>query len=48
VLLVPLIDRSPYTDPRRRKLMMGLMLVAVVVFVGLMMNAALQPPVSHL
>ncbi len=46
--IVPAIDRGPETNPRRRKMMILLLVVAVGLFVGLMVNAALVPPASHL
>lgn len=48
MLMVPALDRSDETDPRKRKLMVGLLVIAVVLFVGLTIDAALAPPVSHL
>ncbi len=46
--LVPAMDRGAETNPRKRKLMMMLLLAGVLLFVGLMVNAALIPPESHL
>ncbi len=48
MLIVPALDRSPETDPRRRKLMMALLIVAVVAFAALTISGALTPPKSHL
>jgi len=48
MLVAPLLDRSDETDPRKRKLMMALLIVGVIAFAGLTINAALQAPVSHL
>ncbi len=46
--IVPALDRGPETNPRKRKIMILLLVVAVVLFVGLMADAALIPPKSHL
>ncbi len=46
--IVPALDRGPETDPRKRRMMILLLLVAVVFFVGLMVDAALIAPKSHL
>ncbi len=46
--IVPALDRGPETDPRKRKIMILLLLVAVILFVGLMVDAAIIPPKSHL
>ncbi len=46
--IVPALDRSATTDPRKRKVMMILLVAGVVFFVGLMLDAALLPPKSHL
>lgn len=46
--IVPALDRGPETNPRKRKTMMLLLVVAVVLFVGLMLDAALIAPKSHL
>lgn len=48
MVLVPAYDRGDETNPRKRKLMILLLVAAVVLFVGLMVNAALIPPESHL
>ena len=46
--IVPALDRGSETDPRKRKIMMLMLLIAVVLFVALMVNAALIAPKSHL
>ncbi len=46
--IVPALDRGPETDPRKRKIMMLLLLVGVALFVGLTLNAAITAPKSHL
>ncbi len=46
--IVPALDRGPEADPKKRKAMMLFLVVAVVFFVGLMVDAALIPPQSHL
>jgi ubiquinol-cytochrome c reductase cytochrome b subunit len=46
--LVPFIDRNPYRSPRRRRVFIGIGLVAVVVVVALGMYAALSAPQQHL
>ncbi len=46
--LVPALDRGPETSPRKRRIMMLLLAVAVVFFVWLMLDAALITPESHL
>ncbi len=46
--LVPALDRGLETDPRKRKVLMLLLVVTVLAFVGLMMDAALIAPKSHL
>lgn len=48
ILIAPVLDRGPETDPRKRKLMMALLVIAVLLFVGLTASAALAPPQSHL
>lgn len=48
MLIVPALDRGPETDPRGRKLMMALLIIAVVVFAALTIGGALTPPKSHL
>lgn len=48
MLLVPAFDRRPETDPRRRRLMLALLVVAVLLFAGLMINGALITPQAHL
>ena len=48
MLIVPALDRGPETDPRKRKLMMALLIIAVVLFAALTISAALMPPKSHL
>ena len=48
MVLVPAIDRGVETNPRKRKLMILLLVAGVLLFVGLMVNAALIPPESHL
>lgn len=48
MLLVPALDRGLETDPRKRKLMMALLIIAIVAFAALTMSAALMPPKSHL
>ncbi len=48
MVLVPAIDRSAETNPRKRRLAMILLAAGVLLFVGLMVNAALIPPESHL
>ena len=46
--IVPALDRGFETNPRRRKIMMPLLVVAVFSFVWLMLDAALLAPESHL
>lgn len=48
IVLVPAMDRGSDMNPRRRLLMMILLVAGVLMFVGLMVNAALIPPESHL
>ena len=48
IVIAPAFDRGSGTDPRRRKLMISLLVVAVVLFVALTVAAALLPPKSHL
>lgn len=48
MFLVPALDRRPETNPKRRKLMMALLVIALVLFAALTISAALLPPVSHL
>lgn len=46
--LVPALDRSDETNPRKRRLMMALLIAGVILFVALTATAALLPPQSHL
>ncbi len=46
--IVPALDRGPETNPRKRRIMMLLLVVGVVLFVGLLIDAALIAPKSHL
>ncbi|MBI4284140.1 MAG: cytochrome bc complex cytochrome b subunit [Chloroflexi bacterium] len=48
ILITPVLDRGQETDPRKRKLMMALLIIAILLFVGLTASAALLPPKSHL
>ena len=48
ILIAPVFDRGSETNPRRRKLMMTLFIIAVVLFATLTIGAALLPPQSHL
>ncbi len=48
MLLAPVIDRGPETDPRKRKLMMALLISLIIIFVFLTVSAAVQPPKSHI
>ena len=48
ILVAPVLDRGPETNPKRRKLMIALLVLAIALFVGLTMTAALLPPKSHL
>lgn len=48
ILMAPALDRGPETDPAKRKLMMTLLVIAILLFVGLTVSAALLPPRSHL
>ncbi len=48
MVLVPVLDRSGETNPKKRRLAMILLVAGVLLFVGLMVNAALIPPESHL
>lgn len=48
ILITPILDRGQETDPRKRKLMMALLIIAVLLFVGLTVSAAILPPESHL
>lgn len=45
---VPLVDRKPDTDPRRRKAIMVAMSVLISIFVGLMVAGAMAPIAGHL
>jgi len=46
--IVPALDRGPETNPRKRRIMMLLLVVGVVLFVGLLIDAAVIAPKSHL
>ena len=48
ILLVPALDRSDETDPRKRKLMITLLIITILIFVLFTINAALTPPRGHL
>lgn len=48
ILIAPVLDRGIETDPRRRKLMVALFILAIVLFAALTISAALLPPKSHL
>lgn len=48
ILVAPVLDRGEETDPRRRKLMIALLILAIMLFVALTVSAALLPPKSHL
>ncbi len=48
MLVVPILDRSPGTNPAKRKLMMVLLTVALLLYVGLTIYATFTPPQSHL
>ncbi len=48
ILIAPVLDRGSETDPRRRKLMIALLIVAITLFIGLTVGAAVLPPKSHL
>jgi quinol-cytochrome oxidoreductase complex cytochrome b subunit len=48
ILIAPALDRSPETDPRKRKFMMTLLMIAIVLFVALTITAALLPPKAHI
>ena len=48
ILVAPIFDRGTETDPRRRKLMIALFVIAIVLFAALTVNADLLPPKSHL
>lgn len=48
MVIAPAMDRGSGTDPRRRKLMISLLVIAVLLFVALTISAALLPPKSHL
>ncbi len=48
MLLVPALDRTLETDPRKRQMMMVLLIVALLLFAGLMINGALIAPQAHL
>lgn len=48
MLIVPLLDRNQETNPAKRKLMMGLLVAGLLLYVGLTLYAAFTPPQSHL
>jgi len=48
LIIVPFLDRVKTTDPRRRKLILGLVLVGYLVIFVLTAYAALRPPQTHL
>lgn len=48
MLIVPLLDRNPETNPAKRKLMMALLVAGLLLYVGLTLYAAFTPPQSHL
>ena len=48
IVIAPALDRGPETNPRRRRLMISLLVIAVALFIVLTISAALLPPKSHL
>ncbi|MDV3293135.1 MAG: cytochrome b N-terminal domain-containing protein [Nitrososphaerales archaeon] len=48
ILIAPVLDRGSETSPRKRKLMVGLFIIAIALFAALTIGAALLPPQSHL
>lgn len=48
LMIIPLLDRVKTTDPRRRKLILGLVFLGYVVIFALTAYAALKPPETHL
>ena len=47
LLAVPFLDRSKERDPRRRKLWIALLVIAVLAWIGLTIYGAKTVPVSH-
>ncbi len=48
LIIVPFLDRVRTTDPRRRKLVLGLVVLGYVVIFALTAYAAMKPPQAHL
>ena len=48
LIIVPFLDRVRTTDPRRRKLILGLVFAGYLVIFALTAYAALRPPQTHL
>ena len=46
--LVPILDRSPYMNPRRRKAVVGVAAVIILIIVVSGVVATLQPVAAHL
>lgn len=48
LIIIPFLDRVKSTDPRKRKLVLGLVVVGYVAIFALTAYAALRPPQAHL
>lgn len=48
LMIVPFLDRVRSTDPRRRKLILGLVFIGYIIIFALTAYAALRPPQTHL
>jgi ubiquinol-cytochrome c reductase cytochrome b subunit len=48
LVMIPFLDKTTTTDPRRRKLVLALVIVGYIVIFGLTAYAAIKPPEAHL
>jgi quinol-cytochrome oxidoreductase complex cytochrome b subunit len=48
LVMIPFLDRTRTTDPRRRKLILALVIVGYILVFGLTAYAAIKPPQAHL
>ena len=48
LVIIPFLDRTRTTDPRRRKLVLGLVFIGYILIFALTAYAAMKPPQAHL
>jgi len=48
LVMIPFLDSTKTTDPRRRKLILALIIVGYILIFGLTAYAAMKPPQAHL